>query len=138
MTSSGRSVLGVAFLALQAALMVRAHLAGDRYFCWAPHDMQTEYFISATLNGRPLDDAAIRARYLLASHGWDSHHWRHVVDAVQLRERRALPGEQARVELRYRVNGRPPGTAGSPTGCRRYCSRVSSAGSRSASSSASR
>jgi len=111
MTTSWRSVLAGAFLALQAALVVRAHVVGTRFFCWAPHDMQTEYVIEATVAGRRLDDAAIRRRYLLASHGWDSHHWRNVASVLRQREERAARAEAAAaVVLRYRVNGRPPET----------------------------
>lgn len=110
MTSRWRSTLAIAFLLLQAALMVRAHVVGTRFFSWAPHDMQTEFFITATLDGRPLDDAAIRARYLLPSHGWDSHHWRNVASVLHAREARAAKTDHAQVHLRYRVNGRPPET----------------------------
>jgi len=104
-------VLACAFLALQAVLVVRAHVVGTRFFCWAPHDMQTEYFIEATVGGRRLDAAAVRQRYLLAAHGWDSHHWRNVVSVLRQREERAAPGDAASaVVLRYRVNGRAPAT----------------------------
>ena len=51
--------------------MVRARFFPERFFCWAPHDQQTEYRISATLDGEPIDPWGILRRYAFKSTGVD-------------------------------------------------------------------
>ena len=58
-----RTLLGATLLILQGGAIVRARFVDDRYFCWAPFDRQTRYSIAASVNGRPLTPAEIRARY---------------------------------------------------------------------------
>lgn len=97
--------IGVALLVLQAGAIVRARFADDRYFCWAPFDQQTDYTIAATVAGRPLAAAEIRARYRRPARGIDNRATFHLVDLLTRAELAHAPAERAEVELRYRVNG---------------------------------
>ena len=63
--------LAAAIILTQLGLMARARFFPERFFCWAPHDQQTEYRISATLDGEPIDPWGILRRYAFKSTGVD-------------------------------------------------------------------
>ena len=83
-----------------------ARFVPSRYFCWAPYDTQTEYRISASVNGKPLSEREIRTRYRRPAHGFDNRSPQHVIDIVQGVEERNAAAGQADVSMRYRVNGK--------------------------------
>lgn len=98
-------LVGTALLLAQVAMIVRARFDEDRYFCWAPHDSQNQYEITAVLGGRTLDAKAIFARYHLPAIGVDPRTIEHVKDAIRARESQA--SRPAAVDVRYRTNGHP-------------------------------
>jgi hypothetical protein len=49
-----RTAAGLALLLFQVVMIVYARFVPSRYFCWAPFDIQTEYKLRVTVNGRPL------------------------------------------------------------------------------------
>ncbi|MEX2263603.1 MAG: hypothetical protein WD696_16725 [Bryobacteraceae bacterium] len=101
-----RLAIGVAFLAFQIAAIVYARYVPSRYFCWAPFDMQTEYWLEVTVDGRPLNGQEIRRRYRRPQHGVDNRSPQHVIDIVQQCEERYAAAERVRVRMRYTVNGK--------------------------------
>jgi hypothetical protein len=111
---SVRSVLGVAFLVLQAGFILSARFGPSRYFCWAPFSSQTSYRISVSIGGRPLSGDAVAARYRLptlhrgsggGSH-WEENSIHHVMTIVRQYEESYGRDDGARVILHYSVNGR--------------------------------
>jgi len=58
-----RKAFVLAFFAVQLLLIVWARFASERYFCWAPHDCQTEYSLQVFVNGKELNDEEILKRY---------------------------------------------------------------------------
>ena len=101
-----RTALGLAFLAFQLGAIVYARFVPSRYFCWAPYDMQTDYVIEASLQGRRLAPLEIRSRYRRNARGSDNRSPQHVIDILEQVEQRRPAGDQAEVRLTYRVNGR--------------------------------
>jgi hypothetical protein len=108
-----RRVLGAAFLALQAALILNARFVPSRYFCWAPFSSQTSYRLSVWIADRPLGGDAIAARYRLPAlhRGSGGSHWEensihHVMTIVEQYEESYGKDDRARVILYYSVNGR--------------------------------
>ena len=100
-----RTLLGATLLILQGGAIVRARFVDDRYFCWAPFDRQTRYSIAASVDGRPLTPAEIRARYRRAPTGVDNRSQYHLFDLLARAEAQA-PAKAA-VTVRYTINGGP-------------------------------
>jgi hypothetical protein len=101
-----RTVVGVAILAFQLAMIVYARFVPSRYFCWAPYDVQTEYWITTVVNGRKLSTREIQARYRRPHHGTDNRSPQHVIDILQGYEKKYGSNDHAKVTMRYRVNGK--------------------------------
>ena len=89
-------------------MIVQARRTTARYFCWAPFDMQTEYWIRASLNGKELTPAEVRSRYRRPAHGVDNRSVQHVIDIIEEAERQLSAG--AEVTMRFRINGKPEQT----------------------------
>ncbi|MBI1791791.1 MAG: hypothetical protein HYR60_30055 [Acidobacteria bacterium] len=102
-----RKLLGAALLLFQAGMIVYARFVPSRYFCWAPFDMQTEYALEVTVNGRELSAGEIRRRYRRPRKGVDNRSAQHVIDIIEGYERNYGSGEHAQVVMRYRINGKP-------------------------------
>jgi hypothetical protein len=101
-----RLAAGVALLVFQLAMIVYARFVPSRYFCWAPFDVQTEYKLQVTVNGRPLTGKEIRSRYRRPQAGTDNRSPQHVIDIIQGYEQNYGRSDQAQVVMRYRVNGK--------------------------------
>ncbi len=101
-----RAAIGGAILLFQVVMIGYARFVPSRYFCWAPYDTQTEYWISASIHGQALSAAEIRARYRRAAHGFDNRSPQHVIDILQGVEERRAVAERAEVSMKYRVNGK--------------------------------
>lgn len=102
-----RLIVASLWLAFQLGAIVYARFVPSRYFCWAPYDTQTEYWVSVRQQGRELSGAEIRARYKRAAHGFDNRSPRHVIDMFEQAEERyhAATDPADAIEMRYRVNG---------------------------------
>jgi hypothetical protein len=102
-----RSVVPLLLFAFQLGAIVYARFVPTRYFCWAPYDTQTDYVATATVNGRKLSAAEFRQRYRRPARGFDNRSPQHVIDMLeQVEEKRAGRGEQATIDMKYRVNGK--------------------------------
>ena len=101
-----RLAAGVALLVFQLAMIVYARFVPSRYFCWAPFDIQTEYKLQVTVNGRPLTGKEIRFRYRRPQAGTDNRSPQHVIDIIQGYEENYGRNDRAQVMMRYRVNGK--------------------------------
>ena len=101
-----RTIVGVSILAFQLVMIVYARFVPSRYFCWAPYDVQTEYWITTVVNGRKLTESEIRGRYRRAQHGTDNRSPQHVMDILQGYEESYGRNDHAQVTMRYRVNGK--------------------------------
>ena len=101
-----RAAIGGAILLFQVAMIGYARFVPSRYFCWAPYDTQTEYWITASIDGRPLSAAEIRARYRRPGHGFDNRSPQHVIDILEGVERGSAGAARADISMKYRVNGK--------------------------------
>jgi hypothetical protein len=101
-----RTVVGLAILAFQLAMIVYARFVPSRYFCWAPYDVQTEYWITTVVKGRKLTAREVQARYRRPQHGTDNRSPQHVIDILQGYEEKYGSSDHAEVTMRYRVNGK--------------------------------
>jgi hypothetical protein len=100
-----RRAIGVALLLFQVGAIGYARFSVSRYFCWAPHDSQTEYRIEATLRGAPLSDAQIERRYRLPAKGVEARSIAAVLSVVDQYEETYGRGEGAEATVTYRING---------------------------------
>jgi hypothetical protein len=63
----------------------------------------------STVNGHELTAAEFRQRYRRPMRGFDNRSPQHVIDMLQqVEEKRAVLGDKATVEMKYRVNGKAP------------------------------
>ena len=102
-----RRVLLAAFLALQAVMVVAAPFGEHRFYCWAPHDAQSEYVISVSVGGRALSLDEVSRRYRVPADGVDPRAMSHILFLVEKYERTQWRSDDAVVRVRYRVNGGP-------------------------------
>jgi hypothetical protein len=104
-----RIVIPRLLFAFQLGAIVYARFVPTRYFCWAPFDTQTDYVATATVDGHQLSGSEFRKRYRRPANGFDNRSPQHVIDMLrQVEEKRAQMGEQTRIVMRYRVNGKEP------------------------------
>ncbi|MEM1354781.1 MAG: hypothetical protein AAGC44_11590 [Planctomycetota bacterium] len=102
-----RTALVVALLAAQAGMMVFARFDDRRFFCWGPHDQQTAYDIHVVIAGEPLDQAQIEQRYRIPAAGYEYRATAHLLGLIEQYEKTLGREDQAQVQVRYGVNGRP-------------------------------
>ncbi len=93
-------------LAFQVAAIGYARFVPARYFCWAPYDMQTDYRLDVTVNGKKLTPAEIQKRYRRPAKGTDNRSSQHVKDIIEQAEQRYHPDDHPEVIMTYRVNGK--------------------------------
>jgi hypothetical protein len=101
-----RTIAGVAILAFQLVMIGYARFVPSRYFCWAPYDIQSEYRLDVTIEGKALTAAQIRARYRRPRQGVDNRSIRHVMDIVEQYEQTYGRNDRAQVSMKYRINGK--------------------------------
>ncbi|MEZ5352921.1 MAG: hypothetical protein R2762_09825 [Bryobacteraceae bacterium] len=104
-----RLIPAVAWLLFQLGAIVYARFVPSRYFCWAPYDMQTEYVVQASVGGRELTPAEIRARYRRPARGVDNRSVQHVIDIFEQTEQRYHRDDPAAIVIKYVVNGHRKG-----------------------------
>jgi hypothetical protein len=98
--------VGIAFLVLQVILVLAARFTPLRYFCWAPHAAQVEFFLDVEVAGRKLTREQVQQRYRFAwSDRWEAHAAANLIDTVRRYETTYGNKDGARASLRYRVNG---------------------------------
>ena len=101
-----KNTAAAALLLFQVVMIVYARFVPSRYFCWAPFDIQTEYKLQVEVDGHALNAKEVRARYRRQQNGTDNRSPQHVMDIVQGYEETYGRSKPARVEMRYRVNGK--------------------------------
>jgi hypothetical protein len=100
------AVTGVTLLLVQAVLILYSRATPARYFCWAPFDMQTDYVLDVSVNGRKLSAAEVRQRYRRPMKGTDNRSVQNLIDIVQGYEERYAGANKATIVMRYRINGK--------------------------------
>jgi len=101
-----RTAIGLALLGFQVFMIGYARFVPSRYFCWAPYDIQTEYRLDVTVNGRPLTPKQIQVRYKRPRAGTDNRSPQHVIDILQGYEETYGRHDRAQIVMHYRVNGK--------------------------------
>ncbi|MEO1654557.1 MAG: hypothetical protein AAFU64_13510 [Bacteroidota bacterium] len=98
-------VLGIGYLGLQIGLIIFARFSSNRYFTWAPHDLQTHYKLEVYDKSGKLGEADLRKRYRLESQGWVDLPPVHIIEWLEAYEKH-YPQTSEKIWLRYNVNGR--------------------------------
>lgn len=101
-----RWAIGLTLLVFQLSAIVYARFVPSRYFCWAPFDMQTDYRLDVTVNGRRLSPAEVRQRYRRPAQGTDNRSFQHIIDIIEQTERHYHPENETVVIMTYRSNGK--------------------------------
>lgn len=101
-----RWTIGLSLLAFQLGAIVYARFVPARYFCWAPFDMQTDYRLDVTVNGKKLKAEQIQQRYHRGAKGTDNRSTQHLIDIIEQTEQRYHPDDRTMVIMTYRVNGK--------------------------------
>jgi hypothetical protein len=97
--------LGIAFLCFQLGLVIWARFVPQRYFCWAPHDCQTEYTLHVTVNGRELNDKEIFERYRRHQKDRDVRSVANVQLWIKQRDTTYGRNDDVSVIMDYAING---------------------------------
>lgn len=95
------------FFMTQLVLIVWARFAPERYFCWAPHDCQTEYELTVFVNGRELTDQEIIDRYHRPRKERDVRSPGNVQGWIMQESRTYSRKDDVLVIMNYQVNGVP-------------------------------
>lgn len=99
---------GIGFLTLQVALVFHGQFSAGNHFQWAPHTAQVRLELDVEVDGRRLNEDEARRRYRLIYYPWEAHSIHNVTQLIRQYERTYGAAEEARVTLRYSVNGREP------------------------------
>jgi hypothetical protein len=102
-----RWAIGLSLLAFQIGAIAYARFVPSRYFCWAPFDMQTDYELAVTVNGKKLTAKEIQQRYRRAAKGTDNRSFQHLIDIIEQTEQRYHPDDDTHVTMTYQINGKP-------------------------------
>ena len=100
------AAIAILLMTAQLLLIAKARTTPARYFCWAPFDMQTDYTLDVTLDGRKLSPPEIRQRYRRPAKGTDNRSVQNLIDIIQGYEERYAGNERAHILMRYRINGK--------------------------------
>lgn len=100
-----RWTIGLSLLAFQVGAIVHARYVPQRYFCWAPYDMQTDYQLKVTVNGKKLSPAEIAKRYRRPAKGTDNRSYHHLIDILEQTEQRYHPDDHVQITMTYTING---------------------------------
>lgn len=100
--------IGIALLLFQLGAIVYARFVPSRYFCWAPFDMQTNYQLRVSVNGRELSAPEIARRYKRGQKGTDNRSYHHLIDIIEQTEERYHPHDRVDVTMTYSINGKAP------------------------------
>ncbi len=99
-------VICVFYLLLQVFLIFSARFSSNRYFTWAPHDIQTEYFLNVYAKNVKLDNLQLDKRYGLQEHSWIDLPANHLIKYLTEYERIFSNSQTDSILLRYNVNGK--------------------------------
>ena len=102
-----RKFLGIIYLVAQLGLIVYARFIPERYFCWAPHDMQTEFEFTAFVNGRELNENEIYQRFQMHKKDRNARAAANVKDVIVQHSRTYGKNDESLVIMNYTINGIP-------------------------------
>ena len=102
-----------ALLAVQIGWIFTGPFRDHSYGNWAPFHEHATYHVDAWVDGRALQPHEIRERYGVYRHfydvrtdrDWQLNRMQHILGLIERVEAAAPPEEQARVVVRYRING---------------------------------
>jgi hypothetical protein len=103
----GKVVLAVSFLLLQLCLILWARFIPERWFCWAPHDAQTQYELTVVVNGQALSPEEISGRYRRHKIDREVRAAANIKAIIMQRERTYGRNDTALITMNYRINGIP-------------------------------
>jgi hypothetical protein len=98
------TLVGAGFLLAQLAWILYEQRRPTRYFCWAPNDYITDYRLAVRITHRELTDEDVLARYQWPRVGRFENVPQHLIDIVRQYEQTYGQLDNARVQLRYRLN----------------------------------
>ncbi|MDX1640191.1 MAG: hypothetical protein R3220_00745 [Balneolaceae bacterium] len=102
---SARNIFLIIFFALQVLGIVMGRFTSVKYFCWAPYDEISQYEITATVNGRELNEDQILHRYRKFKKGRENRSIHNLISIIRQYETTYGNNEDANVELSFVTNG---------------------------------
>lgn len=105
MTLNWKAVFCIGYLSIQLALVIAARFSTNRYFVWAPHDIQIEYFLEVYAENNKIDEAQLQQRYGLKGHGWVDLPADHIIEWLTEYERLKPYSKTDYISLEYSING---------------------------------
>lgn len=103
---TSRIIIAV-FFGIQLGLILWSRFSPERYFCWAPHDCQTEYELTVYVNGRELNEDEIYKRYHRERKYRDVRSPDNVKSMIIQHSLTYGKEEDTVVIMKYKVNGIP-------------------------------
>lgn len=104
-TINWRTFIGLSYLLVQVSSIIYARFSSNRYFVWAPHDIQVEYYLEVYEENLMVPDSVLSTRYRLSSHGWIDLPPGHVIEWLEDYERTQADTSTALIRFRYSING---------------------------------
>jgi len=99
--------LGLAFLLMQLVSIGYARFVPERFFCWAPYDAHSRYQVTIEVDGAQLSPDAIWDRYHYRANAWEPRSVYNLFSIIRQYESTYGKDENARVTVRYSINGHP-------------------------------
>lgn len=94
------------FLIFQLGMIIGAKFSSNRYFTWAPHDIQTSYKLRVVLDSVELPPEALYSRYGLYNVGIEDLPADHLIERFTEYERLHLSSNTESIKFEYSVNGK--------------------------------
>ena len=100
-----RKLTGIAFLLLQAGLVVNGQFRSDRWYCWAPNDYAVWYRIEVQVVGVTLTPGEIEQRYQIPAEHVAQHPAINNIEMIRQYETTYGRNDHAEVQMFYRRSG---------------------------------
>lgn len=106
MIKNWKLILCLLYLSAQVFLVISARFSSNRYFTWAPHDIQVEYYLTVHTKQTKLNKVQLNERYGLSNHGWIDLPPDHLIKHITEYERIHHNSKTDSVLIKYNVNGK--------------------------------
>jgi len=102
---SWKHAVGIVYLSVQLISIFNARVSENRYFCWAPHDIQTEYYLNIYTSSGELSSLRIKEIYGIPQKGRIDLPPSHIFNLVQTKHY-VDNDSLLKVVFNFKVNGK--------------------------------
>ncbi len=100
-----RNYLSALFILLQIGGIVFARFTEQRFFCWAPYDIQTNYKVTAVINNEILGPDELEQRYGYRMEGWEQRSIYNIFSIIEQYEATYGKNDSVSITANYAING---------------------------------